>query len=931
MLSYSPRGMSSVAVAVCVALLAIPSPRIDAAEKAAVLDIEYVPAEAVTAAVVNVRKLKRSPSLELMPWEVLTAAGIQELGFDPLKIEQVLVTAALQNQAPGFSLGAVVSLSSPVTLKQEFLSRAEPILVAGHKAFRFPINPPVELAQVNGKTLVIGTPGFLESMLKSAADKTGAAARSPLRQLIGTQAPTDDIAVFLAVEPLRPMLNANLQDTPPLPPPLQFVLKLPDQLQSLRLNLNLDGGKQVQLVATATDAEAATAIDQGVRGSLGMIKSMFLATTLAVAPGDGQVQQATRSYFTRLANVLEKRMQPKRDGSTVTLEAGMDSSASMGTVATLVALLLPAVQQAREAARRAQSKNNMKQLMLALHNYHDRFGHFPARASYDDNGKPLLSWRVHILPYIDAEGLYKQFKLDEPWDSPHNRPLLDVEMPIFRCPSDKKETKGPRWGTNYVAVVGPETVWPTPAACRFEDVTESAGLSETGFGQGVAVGDIDGDGWPALHVANIGGNRLYLNNGDGTFHDATEAAGLPGDGDASWSTSCVIADINGDGHADIYVVNYLSGTDLFTRVCRDGTGRVRMCQPFQFPSAIDRLYLGRGDGTFRDVTAMSDIGVERGKGLGVVAADLDADGRLELFVANDTRANFLFRAAAEGSGMWLVETGLFAGVGLGGDGQAEGSMGIAVGDADGDGRPDLFVTNFLDETNTLYVGIGRGRFSDRTRRAGLASSSLKTLGFGTQFLDADLDGDLDLLVANGHVDDYSDVGRPYRMATQYYRNRGNGRFDLLDDPAQGPHFRQQFLGRGLAWLDWNRDGRPDAVITALDVPTVLLTNTTEQAGGGLVLRLVATAGHRDAIGARVKLGAGAKARWFELTSGDGYLASNQRCLLIGMGSDQGAVRVEVSWPGRASQVFGGLTCDREWVLVEGRGEAISLARPIERP
>ena len=159
MLSYSPRGMSLVAV--CVALLAIPAPRIDAADKAVLLDIEYVPAEAVTAAVVNLRKLKRSPGLELMPWEVLTAAGIQELGFDPLKIEQVLVTAAPQNQAPGFSLGAVVSLSSPVTLKQEFLSRAEPILVAGHKAFRFPINPPVELAQVNGKTLVIGTPGFL--------------------------------------------------------------------------------------------------------------------------------------------------------------------------------------------------------------------------------------------------------------------------------------------------------------------------------------------------------------------------------------------------------------------------------------------------------------------------------------------------------------------------------------------------------------------------------------------------------------------------------------------------------------------------------------------------------------------------------------------------------------------------------------------------
>ncbi len=467
---------------------------------------------------------------------------------------------------------------------------------------------------------------------------------------------------------------------------------------------------------------------------------------------------------------------------------------------------------------------------------------------------------------------------------------------------------------------------------RFEDVTESAGLAETGFGQGVAAGDIDGDGWPDLHVANVGGNRLYLNNGDGTFRDATEAAGLPGDGDASWSTSGTIADIDGDGHADIYVVNYLSGSDLFTRVCRDGTGRVRMCQPFQFPAATDRLYLGRGDGTFRDVTAMSGVDVEGGKGLGVVAADLDGDGRLELFVANDTRANFLFRARkAEGGGVGLSETGLLAGVGLSGDGRAEGSMGIAAGDADGDGRLDLFVTNFLDETNTLYVGLGRGRFSDRTRRAGLAKSSLQTLGFGTQFLDADLDGDLDLLVANGHVDDYSDVDRPHRMATQYYRNRGNGRFDLLDDLAQGPHFRHQILGRGLAWLDWNRDGRPDAIITSLDVPTVLLTNTTGQAGGGLVLRLVATAGHRDAIGTRVKVGTGPSARSFELTSGDGYLASNQRSLLIGMGSDEGAVRVEVSWPGRASQVFEGLSCDREWVLVEGRGVALSLARPIERP
>ncbi|MEE3367368.1 MAG: DUF1559 domain-containing protein, partial [Planctomycetota bacterium] len=414
----------SLLVMVCAALLVVPVSRVHAAQKSALPGIEFIPAEAVTAAVVNFRELKRSPSLELMPWEVLTAGGIQELGFDPLKIDQVVVMAALQGQARGFSLGAVVSLSSPVTLKQEFLSRARSSLVAGHQAFQFfRINPPVELAQVNGKTLVMGTPGFLESMLKAAADKTGTAARSPLRQLIGTQALTDDIAVFLAVEPLRPMLNANLQNAPPFPPPLEFVRGLPDQLQSLRLNLNLDRSTLAQLVATATDAEAATTIDQGVRGSLGMVKSMFLASTLALTAGDGQVQQATRSYFTRLANTLEKRIQPKRDGSTVTLEAGLDSTASLGGVATLVGLLLPAVQQAREAARRAQSKNNMKQMMLAFHNYHDTYGHFPARANYDNNGKPLLSWRVHILPFIDQQALYSRFKLNAPWDRPPNREL----------------------------------------------------------------------------------------------------------------------------------------------------------------------------------------------------------------------------------------------------------------------------------------------------------------------------------------------------------------------------------------------------------------------------------------------------------------------------------------------------------------------------
>ncbi len=449
-------------VTVCVALLAVPASRVHAAQKSALQGIEYVPAEAVTAAVVNIRKLKNSPSLELMPWEILTAGGIQEFGFDPLKIEQVIVVAAPRSMAPTPGLGAVVSLSAPVTLKPGLLARAQRVVVAGQQVYRFPINPPVELAVVNEKTLVLGTPGFLESMLKASTDQGTVAARSPLRQLVGTQTPTDDVAVFMAVEPLRPIVRDALASIPPLPPPLEFVRSLPGQLRSLRLNINVDSDKQVQLVATATDAEAAIEIDKGLRGGLGMLKTMFLATTLAVPVGEGQVGQATRTYFTRLANLLEKRLQPMRDGVTVTMEVGLEYA----NTATMVALLLPAVQQAREAARRSSSRNNMKQLLLALHNHHAAHRRFPARASYDANGKPLLSWRVHILPYLNQQTLYKRFKLDEPWDSPHNKPLIRLMPAVYANPNSSAGSV-----TNYLAIDGADSMM-SKTGVRLRDVSD---------------------------------------------------------------------------------------------------------------------------------------------------------------------------------------------------------------------------------------------------------------------------------------------------------------------------------------------------------------------------------------------------------------------------------------------------------------------------
>ena len=489
-------------------------------------------------------------------------------------------------------------------------------------------------------------------------------------------------------------------------------------------------------------------------------------------------------------------------------------------------------------------------------------------------------------------------------------------------------TQGSAWPVDLESTVHTDRLFRNLGDERFEDVTVAAGLSATGFGQGVTVGDFDGDGWPDLHVGNIGENRLYRNNGDGTFSDSTGLAGVAGD---RWTTSSAIADIDGDGVADLYVVNYLSGPDVFTRMCRSFSGRGRMCQPFQFPAAADRLYLGRGDGTFDDVTGSAGVAGVGGKGLGLVVADFgEGSGRLGVFVANDTRANFLYRHEPDSPAgtISLYENGLVAGAGLNGNGRAEGSMGVAAGDADGDGRLDLFVTNFLDETNTFYGGLGQGRFNDTTHRAGLAVSSHNTLGFGTQFLDADLDGDLDLVVTNGHVDDYTRAGRPYRMAPQYYRNRGDGRFDLGDAKDLGPHFSQRYLGRGLARLDWNRDGRPDAVITAVDVPAVLLTNTTERSGHWLVLRLVGTTSHRDAIGAQVTVRADGKTWVHQLTAGDGYHASNDRRLLLGLGEHERVEELEVRWPRGRLQKFSDVELDRELVVVEGR-ELFSL--PFDRP
>lgn len=488
-------------------------------------------------------------------------------------------------------------------------------------------------------------------------------------------------------------------------------------------------------------------------------------------------------------------------------------------------------------------------------------------------------------------------------------------------------TQGCRWTERGRQNRFLDQLFRNKAGSRFDTVTGAARLVENGFSTGLAVGDLNNDGFADAYVANIGGNRLFQNNGDGTFTDITATAQVA---DAAWSTSCAMADLNGDALPDLYSVNYLKGDGIFDAVCQHDDGRPRMCMPFHFPGAQDQFYLNLGDGRFDNATDRFGFKVEDGKGLGIVVANWQDDGQPAVFIANDTVANsFFVQQPSAGSEPVYAERAMAAGVALNREGRAEGCMGIAVGDVDDDGAPDLFVTNFLHESNTFYQAAPGPYFADATSEFGLAEPSLPMLGFGTQFLDANLDGRLDLIVANGHIDDYRPYGRPYYMSPQFFRNAGGGRFVLQSADQSGPYFTEKYLGRSVARIDWNRDGREDMVISNLDQPAALLTNTTAAHGRCVVLRLIGVRSPRDAIGATVTAGIGDRTLRRQVTAGDGYQASNQRSLVFGLADAESLDGITVRWPAGLTESFGSLRAGRQCVLVEGTGRPLALPESPE--
>ena len=455
----------------------------------------------------------------------------------------------------------------------------------------------------------------------------------------------------------------------------------------------------------------------------------------------------------------------------------------------------------------------------------------------------------------------------------------------------------------------------------FEDATAASGVARIGrgYGFGVTAGDYDGDGRPDLFVTRFGSYALLHNQGDGTFHDATERAGLGGARD--WPTSAAFADFDGDGDLDLYVCHYLAWNAEHPTLCRDprAPDRYVSCLPLGFPAQSDHLFRNDG-GRFADITAQAGIVDHNGRGLGVVAADLDDDGRIDLFVANDMTANFLFRNLGN---LRFEEIGHSAGVAGNAEGGYQAGMGVACGDLDGDGRPDLAVTNFFGESTTFYRNLGHAMFADMTAAVGLKAPSRFLLGFGIAFLDVDNDGCLDLATANGHIHDLRPKV-PYAMPAQLLAGDLKGRLTDVSEQS-GAVWSVPRIGRGLAGADLDNDGRLDLLLVAQNSPLAYFHNQTEPAGHFLTLRLEGTASSRDAIGARVTVTTRGRRQTAWRLGGGSYASVGDPRLHFGLGPARMIEQIEVRWPSGRLDHFRDLPTDTGYLIREGEQRATPLA------
>ena len=507
-------------------------------------------------------------------------------------------------------------------------------------------------------------------------------------------------------------------------------------------------------------------------------------------------------------------------------------------------------------------------------------------------------------------------------------------------------TGGGHFGPNKEILGHPNRLFRNEGNWRFRDVTAEAGLPENGlfYSHGCAVGDFDNDGWPDLLVTGYGRMALFQNK-KGRFTEITEAAGLAdtnlaGKRPLHWSTSAAWADLTGDGLLDLFVCHYLDWSFANDPPC-SGVVPERprdVCPPEKFQPLPPALFINQGNGSFRE--AGPDAGLIPGHGLGVVAFDADNDGKLDVYVANDGTGNFLYlnqgsgvREQGAGINAKFREAGKERGVAASMHGRANGSMGIALGDYNGSGRPSLLVTNFQDQDHTLYRNLGNGMFQSAELAAGLVALGRDHVGFGAGFVDLDLDGSEDLVITHGHVLRYPRAPSTAKQRPALFKNlhqpgaTGHTRFDIVTTRG-GPYFRAEHMGRGLALGDLDNDGAVDLVISHTNEPATLLRNQTPGRGHWLGIELVGKP-FRDAIGAKLTLDVDGRTLTRFVLGGGSYLSSSDRRVVFGLRNATEAGKLTVHWPSGRTQEWTGkdLMIGRYTKLAEGEPRPILALLP----
>lgn len=460
----------------------------------------------------------------------------------------------------------------------------------------------------------------------------------------------------------------------------------------------------------------------------------------------------------------------------------------------------------------------------------------------------------------------------------------------------------------------------------FTNVTAGSGLDVELYGLGVAIGDFDNDGRDDLYLTALEGDRLFRNEGNFRFRDVTRLSGIR---NADFGTSAAWFDYDRDGKLDLFVANYVQWTPKGDLWCSLDGATKSYCTPESYKGTSSRLFRNLGGGRFEDVSRRAGVDDPTSKSLGVAILDYNGDGWPDIFVANDTQPNKLYRNNRNGT---FTEEGVSAGVAFGEDGVARGAMGTDAADYDGCGRPHLLVGNFSNEMLGLYHNEGNGLFVDEAPRSAVGKASLLTLAFAVFYFDYDLDGRLDLFAANGHIEEEINRVQPkvtYRQPPHVFRNLGKGRFEEVTR-SLGPAFARPIVARGAAYGDYDRDGDLDLLITTNHGPAYLFRNDGGNRNRWISIRTAGTKSNRNGIGAVVRIESASGRQWRMVHSGSSYCSQSDLTLTFGLGQDPIVKVVEIEWPSGLKQRFTNVAANQFLVAVEGQGLHLAAAQPVKR-